>query len=107
MFGCQTQNKNIKVIEPEEFQKQITDTTVQLIDVRTLNEFKSGHIETAKNIDYNSSSFSNDISKLDKGKPVYIYCRSGNRSFKAANELVKLGFTKIYDLKGGFLNWKK
>ncbi|WP_243652284.1 rhodanese-like domain-containing protein [Mariniflexile fucanivorans] len=88
------------------FKNQITDPSVQLIDVRTANEFKSGHIKSATNIDYYSSNFSNQMSKLNKEKPVYIYCRSGNRSIKAANLLAKLGFTEIYDLEGGFLNWE-
>lgn len=106
LFGCQVNNSHVKVLPPEEFKKQITDHPAQLIDVRTANEFKSGHIKTATNIDYYSSNFSNQMSKLNKEKPVYIYCRSGNRSIKAANLLAKLGFTEIYDLEGGFLNWK-
>ncbi|MDO7173289.1 rhodanese-like domain-containing protein [Mariniflexile sp. AS56] len=107
LFGTQVQNSNIKALQPETFKEQITRNNVQLIDVRTPNEFKSGHIKNAKNIDFFSKSFSNDISKLNKEKPVYVYCRSGNRSNKAANQLIKLGFTEIYDLKGGFLNWKE
>jgi rhodanese-related sulfurtransferase len=44
--------------------------------------------------------------KLNPSKPVYLYCRSGNRSGKAANLLAKMGFTEIYDLKGGYMSWK-
>ncbi|WP_394466631.1 rhodanese-like domain-containing protein [Mariniflexile sp. HNIBRBA6329] len=107
LFGSKVQNANIKVLAPNEFKKQITNHSVQLIDVRTANEFKSGHIKKANNIDFFSSSFIAQLEKLDKQKPVYVYCRSGNRSNKAANQLAKMGFVEIYDLKGGFLNWKE
>ncbi|WP_308993325.1 rhodanese-like domain-containing protein [Mariniflexile litorale] len=106
LFGTQVQNSNIKVLPPEAFKKQITSNSVQLIDVRTVNEFKSGHIKDAKNIDFFSSNFNTQLEELNKEKPIYLYCRSGNRSNKAANQLAKMGFTEIYDLKGGFLNWK-
>lgn len=106
LFGTQVQNNHIKVLSPEVFKKQITSYSVQLIDVRTANEFKSGHIKNARNIDFFSNNFSKDMSTLNKEKPVYLYCRSGNRSHKAATQLVKLGFSEIYDLKGGYLNWK-
>ncbi|MEN3325171.1 rhodanese-like domain-containing protein [Mariniflexile soesokkakense] len=107
LFGTQVQNTNIKILETQEFKKQITGNSVQLIDVRTAIEFKSGHIKTAKNIDFFSSKFNSQLEKLNKEKPIYVYCRSGNRSNKAANQLAKMGFTEIYDLKGGFLNWKE
>ena len=107
LFGAKVQNANIKILQPDEFKKQITNHAVQLIDVRTANEFKSGHIKTAKNIDLFSSNFKSQFEKLDKEKPVYVYCQAGSRSNKAANQLAKMGFTEIYDLKGGFLNWKE
>ena len=47
------------------------------------------------------------MSKLDKSKELYIYCRSGNRSGKAAKKLGKMGFAKVYDLEGGIINWNK
>ncbi|MBP0904897.1 rhodanese-like domain-containing protein [Mariniflexile gromovii] len=107
IFGCQIQNSNIKVLEPAEFKNQISNHSVQLIDVRTADEYKSGHINNAKNIDFLSSSFVYKINKLNKKKPVYVYCKSGNRSNKASKQLAELGFTEIYDLKGGFLNWRE
>lgn len=107
LFGAKAQNTNIKVLTPQEFKKQITTHAVQLIDVRTANEFKSGHIKNAKNLDFFSTSFSTQMQKLNKEKPIYLYCRSGGRSNKAANQLAKMGFVEIYDLKGGFLNWKE
>lgn len=44
--------------------------------------------------------------KLDPSKAVYLYCRSGNRSGKAAKLLVSLGFNEVYDLRGGYASWR-
>jgi rhodanese-related sulfurtransferase len=78
---------------------------VQLIDVRTSEEYSKGFIEEAQNIDYNSTDFANKISELDKNKPVLLYCAMGGRSSKASKVFKSQGFKKIYDLKGGFLSW--
>jgi len=78
---------------------------MQLVDVRTPNEYKSGHITNAININYYDQDFSAQISKLNKSKPIYVYCRSGVRSKYSSQILKKLGFKKIYNLKGGILNW--
>lgn len=91
---------------PKEFDRFLNDVTIQLIDVRTPKEFKAEHIKNAKNINFFDEDFSKKINKLNKEKPVYIYCRSGKRSGKSAEQFKKLGFTHIYDLKGGILNWK-
>ncbi len=108
LFGIFTpQPKTIKRIDATSFKESIRGKKVQLIDVRTPMEFQSGHIKKAKNIDYyNKSKFYSEIEKLNKDSPVYLYCRSGVRSYNAAKKLDKLGFTEIYDLKGGFLSWK-
>ena len=107
LFGNNSvQDKPIKVLSPEEFKAKIQDKDVQLIDVRTPAEFEVGHIEGAKNIDFFSGKFNVEFDKLDKEKPVYIYCKSGNRSRQTANKLAERGFKEIYDLQGGILNYK-
>jgi len=53
----------------------------------------------------NEEIFYRSFEKLDKSKPVYLYCRSGNRSKKSADILIELGFSKVYDLNGGFIEW--
>ncbi len=80
---------------------------VQIIDVRTPAEFTDGHIQNAVNIDYFSKSFSANISKLNKQKTVLVYCAAGGRSATAAKEFKKLGFKKVYDLIGGYDDWKE
>lgn len=72
-----------------------------LVDVRTPEEFDGGHLQYATNINFNSPEFKTQIAKLDKHKPVYLYCRSGNRSGKAADTLKALGFHSYYNI-GGF-----
>lgn len=72
-----------------------------LVDVRTPEEFNGGHLQYATNINFNSPEFKARIGKLDKNKPVYLYCRSGNRSGKAADTLKTLGFHSYHNI-GGF-----
>jgi rhodanese-related sulfurtransferase len=107
MLNCNMQtSKNLRVIDVETFKKEIAVKNIQLIDVRTSEEFQAGAIPNAINMDVLQQDFNQKIKTLDASKPVYIYCRSGSRSKKAAQLLENAGFTKIIDLKGGFLNWK-
>lgn len=102
----QTLNSESKVVSPEEMQTLLQLDNIQLVDVRTPKEFKEGFIENAQNIDFKSSTFYEAIKKLDKNKPVIVYCHSGGRSAKCANKLKEAGFTKVYDLEGGISKWK-
>ncbi|MDB4128822.1 rhodanese-like domain-containing protein [Flavobacteriaceae bacterium] len=105
LFISCTQNTSfIKVVNKEAYLELIKQNH-QIIDVRTPNEFENGHIENAVNIDFKAADFIENISALNKNKTLLIYCRSGNRSGKAAKIMDSLGFTKIYDLEGGFMNW--
>lgn len=105
-LNCQSSNnENVTQLTPKEFQSFLNDD-IQLIDVRTPKEFNEDHINYAENIDFLSENFSNTIDKLDKEKPVFIYCHSGNRSGKSIADFQKVGFKKIYELEGGILKWK-
>lgn len=77
-----------------------------IIDVRTPEEFLEEHIEGAQNINVKSEAFVTEIENLSKSDTLLIYCRTGKRSIYAAQVMVSFGFQKIYDLDGGFLNWK-
>lgn len=98
--------QEVSVILPQEFEMAISNNKVQLLDVRTSEEFEAGHIQNAVNIDVLQDDFTSKIKDLDPKEPVYLYCRSGRRSEKASTILKGLGFEEIYDLKGGFLNWE-
>lgn len=80
---------------------------IQLIDIRTPDEYAQGHLKNAVNINFYDPTFANDMNKLNKSKELYIYCRGGGRSRRASKQLGKMGFTKVYDLKGGINNWNK
>lgn len=96
----------VKVVSAEEMRDILELEDVQLVDVRTPDEFAIEHIENAQNIDFKSPTFEEDITKLDKDKPVVLYCKSGGRSAKCVQKLEEAGFKKIYDLKGGISKWK-
>ncbi len=78
---------------------------VQIIDVRTPEEFQSGYIEGAINLNIQDDRFSEQILQLDKSKPVMVYCAKGGRSARAAAQLKEAGFQEVYDLPGGMEAW--
>jgi len=92
--------KNIVKPDPQAL-AQIKAGKAYLVDVRTPEEFDGGHLQYSQNINFNGPDFKAQIAKLDKNKPVYLYCRSGNRSGKAADTLKALGFHTYYNI-GGF-----
>ena len=85
---------------------QIKGDELQLVDVRTPEEYAAGHLEGAKLIDFYEEGFSQELEQLDKKRPVLVYCASGNRSGKTAVLLGEMGFKKIYDLDGGIKAWR-
>ena len=91
-------------ITADEFEKKITPD-VQLIDVRTPEEFSQGHLKGAINLNINSVDFKNRVSGFDKNKPVLVYCLSGGRSASASAFLVDNGFKEVYNLQGGIMKW--
>jgi rhodanese-related sulfurtransferase len=104
-FTDTNRNTKIKVLPPRVFKSKISRYAVQLIDIRTPQEYNLGHIENAKNINFFSRNFKPEFDQMDRVKPLYLYCRSGSRSRKAAHVLARMGFEEIYDLEGGFLRW--
>lgn len=104
--NTQTENKaTITQTNATDFKTLIEKNKVQLIDVRTPNDYKDGHIEYAKNINLFDKNFISKTASLHKDQPVYVYCHSGGRSMKAANKLKKEGFNVI-NLTGGIQEWK-
>jgi rhodanese-related sulfurtransferase len=111
-FGCKKEESKatvstIEMISAEEMANMEDMASVQLVDVRTVEEFVSGHIKGAQNIVYLSDTWSTEIEKLDKDDPVYVYCAKGGRSAKCAQLLADAGFKKVYDLEGGVSQWKE
>ena len=100
------QADGVQVLEVSKYEKKMTQPEVQLVDVRTPEEFSEGHLENAINIDVTADDFDAKVASLDKEKPVMVYCKSGGRSAKASARLKELGFKTITDLEGGITNWK-
>jgi thioredoxin len=106
LVGCNAQTKNVEVIPPDVFAGKLKSMpNPQLLDVRTPSEFAGEHLDNATNVNWNGDDFAAKASKLDKSKPVFVYCKIGGRSNQAAQKLREMGFTKIYDLQGGIVKW--
>jgi phage shock protein E len=106
LAGCSSSNEATKKVDPVEFSEVIAQPSVIILDVRTPEEFNAGHIANAININIADSNFSSEVSKLDKNATVAVYCRSANRSAVATNEMAELGFTDMYDMQGGIIDWE-
>ena len=97
-----------ELVSYEIYKNKISTKDALVFDVRTTEEFNLGHIKGSINIDYyDEKLFVDFFEKINKTKPIYIYCRSGNRSKKSSEILKKIGFVKVYDLLGGYKNWIK
>ncbi|MCK8521915.1 rhodanese-like domain-containing protein [Aquimarina sp. D1M17] len=109
VVGCKNtveKDTTVELITVEEMDSLLKLGKVQLVDVRTPKEYEAGHIENALNIDFRDKNFEALIAKVDKTKPVAVYCGKGGRSGKCSAYMKKAGFTKIYDLDGGITEWK-
>jgi rhodanese-related sulfurtransferase len=94
----------VQPMSPAGYQGEFVETGAEhlLIDVRTPEEFASGHIEGAVNIPV--EALASRLSEVPSGQPIVVYCRSGNRSATASQILADAGYTSIYDL-GGLQGW--
>jgi thioredoxin 1 len=100
--ACQSSQE----VDANEFERRAAAGNVQIIDVRTPEEFDQGAIPGAVNLNINDKSFKQGLRGLDKSKPVLVYCLSGGRSKKAATILRDNGFASVTELEGGIMNWK-
>lgn len=95
-----------KNLSPKEFNSALKTNEYKLIDIRTAEEYKDGHIKNSTQSDfYNTSEFSSYLDSLDKNSKYLIYCRSGNRSSQALKIMEEKGFKNMSDLKGGIVAW--
>lgn len=96
-----------KVIDAAQAENLLkTDKSIQLVDVRTMAEVRAtGKIAGASVMDFTDPDFQTQIGKLDKSKPVIVYCAAGGRSPRAAAKLTQMGFKQVYDYAGGMNDW--
>ena len=106
-YSCQIfESSEINEISDAQF-TEIQDTDYILVDVRTPEEYESGHIQDAINFDFYAESFQNEILTLDKSSSIILYCRTQNRSTKTANYLKENGYNEITVIVGGITSWVK
>jgi len=92
----------------QDFQKKLSEMPdVQLVDVRTPEEYEAGKIAHAVNINFYDDTFKDELGKLNKEAPVLVYCAKGGRSKKAADMMVEMGFSEIYELEKGYSSWEQ
>lgn len=105
LWACTGKEEPYKNLTCAQFAELINNPEVQLVDVRTMDEYTEGHIAGSLIIDVKDENFASLVDEqLAKNKRVAVYCRSGRRSRTAADILVKKGF-KVYNLDKGILNW--
>ena len=106
-LACTSNGQKNLTATPDKFSRAIQADNIQLLDVRTADEYKNGHIKNALQANWlNRAEFDDRTSHLDKQKPIFIYCLSGGRSGAAAQALVALGYT-VTNLEGGINAWKR
>lgn len=105
-FNCKN-DEGRKLITVNELHELLQGKEVKVIDIRTPEEIGEGKIENALEADFYTDDFIAQVEALiSKEETVYMYCRSGGRSAKAQKKLKALGYTNIYDVKGGIKAWK-
>ncbi len=108
LASCQGQGVKPQKLDPISFESKMNATPDNIVlDVRTQDEYAEGHLSKAVLIDFWGDDFKTGINKLDKSKPVFVYCKSGGRSADAADALIQAGFKQVYNLDGGIMAWAK
>jgi len=102
MLGTILSSPNGGDLDPEAFKIKIKNNPGTIIDVRTPEEFREGHLKDVDHhFDFLTGEFENEMDNLDKDETYYLYCRTGNRSGKAMEKMQKAGFREVYNV-GGF-----
>jgi rhodanese-related sulfurtransferase len=104
LAGCSSSSSAVD-LSVTEFSSKVAEAGIITLDVRTPGEFNEGHIEGAQLIDFQSGNFESEIATLDKSKTYAVYCRSGSRSGQAVKIMSNAGFTNLYNLNGGVIDW--
>ena len=106
--SCDNRAQKREELPPQEYAKAIQASGVQLLDCRTAEEFRSGHLEGALQADWTDrDQFVERTRHLDKTKPVYVYCLSGGRSASAADFLRRQGHSQVVNMSGGIAAWNR
>jgi rhodanese-related sulfurtransferase len=104
LAGCSSSSSAID-LSVTEFSAKVAEAGVITLDVRTPGEFAEGYIKGARLVDFQSGNFENEIAALDKNATYAVYCRSGNRSGQAVKVMQDAGFTNVFNMNGGVIDW--
>ncbi len=104
LAGCSS-SSSANNLSVDEFSAKAAEPGVITLDVRTPGEYAEGYIEGARLIDFQSGNFENEIATLDKNATYAVYCRSGNRSSQAVKVMQDAGFTNVFNMNGGVIDW--
>lgn len=106
--GCLSDTSTWDRVDADTFNQEIIDNkSAFILDVRTLSEWNDdGHIDNATLIPHNELENNKENLPEDKDELILLYCRSGNRSEKAAQTLIDMGYNNIIELKTGINGWK-
>ena len=97
-----------KNVSPDEAEKLLkANPKIVVLDVRTPEEFATGHIAGAKNVDFMAADFAVRVAALDKGRTYLVHCAAGGRSSKALDLMKGENFAALYHLNDGFKAWEK
>ena len=116
LSGCSNGQQNTSIqnsdkpivenVDTKTFQELIAKNPEGVVlDVRTPEEVANGHLANASTINFYDEDFQKKVSMIRKDQPVLVYCAAGSRSAKAAEQMSQMGFTKIYNLQGGYNGW--
>ena len=106
LAACSGGSDSVTDVTASEASSVLAEPGVTVVDVRTPAEYAEGHLPGAVNVDVESGSFEQDIQQLPTDGTYFVYCRSGNRSGVATDQMAELGFTDVYDLQGGIVDWQ-
>lgn len=95
--------RGVAQITTSELREQLNDKNIQFIDVRTVGEYSSGHIQGFVNIPL--KQIREQADSLSKDKKVVVICQRGMRSIEACRKLKKLGFEGVTNVRGGMVSW--
>ncbi|HDR67709.1 MAG TPA: hypothetical protein ENN61_01535, partial [Bacteroidaceae bacterium] len=105
LANVSAQQGKITQLSSPELSEVLVNNKATLIDVRTRGEYANGHITGAGQLNYYALVFKKKLLLLLKDRPLYLYCNTGYRSQKAAEILAKNGYTNVYNLEHGIMEW--
>jgi rhodanese-related sulfurtransferase len=100
-----TDNEQCREASPDECRRMIDGEGCRVIDVRTPEEFGQGHLENAVNIDFFAPNFRERLDTLERDRTYVVYCKKGARGAKAMDLMRQAGFSRVYNVSGGYENW--